>query len=1404
MTDEVNKTLNKSQIIKINLNHTDREMDIFISRDVFYTIKEIDDLVQWHKSKLGFDYEVQISYQDKIEKISRESIVSGILYLLRKFHNSLAREIDEDCISFIDDREVSIIVNNRILYEKMIQSHTDQKIKKIFNSLYKYKLALTLILQEKECHMDLSKELEKIIRETSLSDTPVTKQKNNKKKKIVEDVLLGKKINDTPVDINDLDEAEGLEYSIKGEILNITVREIKQDLYLFQIDVTDYTNSISVKVFIRGEDKINKLKILQVGDVVMVKGKIMFDSFSKEYLIMAQSINQLHEKQIIRDLSEEKRVELHVHSKMSALDGISDFDKIAKRAKEWGHKAIALTDHGVLQGFPEAMNTARKHGIKILYGMEGYLCEDGVEIIRNPIDQDFNDEIVVFDLETTGLSPINDRIIEIGAVKLKNLEVIDTFNIMVNPQIDIPYTITQITGITNQDVKDAPDIKHSMRAFLDFIGDCEVLCAHNANFDYSFLRNNLDLKKEFCVIDTLDLSRYLLKKRKSYKLSKLCKDLGITLENHHRASDDALAAAGILVILIKMLQSKGLENIIEVNTSIGEEKSITNVKTFHIIVLVKNQIGLKNLYKLVSESHLNYFYKKPLLPRSVLNQFREGLILGTACQSGELFTAILSGASDDELDKIAQQYDFLEIQPAANNMNLVKGGLLKSEKDLKEINKKIIALGDRNNKLVCATGDVHFLDKKDSIVREILMTGQGYDDADDQPSIYFKTTADMMAEFEYLDESTRYNVVIKNPNIIADMIEAIQPIPDGVYPPIIEGADASLRDITTLNALKMYGNPLPKIVEERLERELHSIISNGYAVMYIIASKLVEKSLKDGYIVGSRGSVGSSFAATMSNITEVNPLPPHYICPNCKHSQFVTDGSYSSGVDLPSKLCPQCGGDYTKDGHDIPFEVFLGFEGDKEPDIDLNFAAKEQIEAMRYTEDLFGEGYVYRAGTIGTIASKTAYGFVKNFFDDKDIRLRNAETNRLVAYCTGVKRTTGQHPGGVMIVPKNKEIYDFTPIQYPANNRKSGVKTTHFDYHSISGRILKLDILGHDTPTIIKMLEDMTGFKSSDVPLDDKSTLSLFDSPKVLGVDCEDIGCETGTLGIPEFGTGFVRQMLTDTKPKTFSDLVRISGLSHGESVWVGNAQDYIKNNVTTIKHVISTRDDIMTFLIYQGLDKKRAFDIMERVRKGKGLTDDDIGAMKQKDVPQWYIDSCNKIKYMFPKAHAVAYVTMSVKIAYYKVHYPLAFYAAYFTMKAPDFDADLILKGDKHVQNAIKEINIKENKSQKDKNSIVVLEVALEMYRRGLEILPVDLYLSDHKAFMIKDNKLLPPLISLEGVGETAAVNIQNERSISPFISVEDLMKRAKVNKTSIEVLKNHGCLDGLNESNQISLFNI
>jgi DNA polymerase-3 subunit alpha (Gram-positive type) len=808
---------------------------------------------------------------------------------------------------------------------------------------------------------------------------------------------------------------------------------------------------------------------------------------------------------------------------------------------------------------------------------------------------------------------------------------------------------------------------------------------------------------------------------------------------------------------------------------------------------------------LVSDSHINNFYKKPRLLKSNLNQLREGLLLGTACESGELFSAILEGKSDEKIEEIADYYDFYEIQPLDNNMFLVNNERLRSVEELKIINKKIVELGERKGKTVVATGDVHFLEPEDEIFRRILMSGQGYEDAEEQAPLYFKTTDEMLDDFSYLGEEKAYEVVVTNTNLIADFIEPILPIPKGTFPPIMDGSDNELKNICFSKAKSIYGEKLPEIVESRLNRELNSIIGNGYSVMYMIAQKLVKKSNEDGYLVGSRGSVGSSFAATMAGITEVNPLVPHYVCNKCKYSEFIEDGSYGSGFDLPDKHCPNCGTLLVKDGHDIPFEVFLGFEGDKEPDIDLNFAGEEQGICMKYTEELFGEGKVFRAGTISTIADKTAYGFVKNYFEERGITKRKAEIERLIQGCLGIKRTSGQHPGGVMIVPKDKDIHDFTPVQYPANNEKSGTITTHFDYHSISGRILKLDLLGHDTPSIIRMLEDLTGLESKDIPMDDPSTMAIFNSPEILGISLDEINCSTGTLAIPEFGTSFVRQMIKDTKPKSFSDLVRISGLSHGTDVWINNAQDIIKKGYAKIGGVISTRDDIMTYLIQMGVEKKTAFDIMERVRKGKGLRKEDEEAMKAQNVPQWYIDSCNTIKYMFPKAHAVAYVTMSVKIAYYKVHYPEAFYATYFTTKVDDFDADIVMKGQNHILNTIKSFEEKGNdKTAKEKNLITVLEVAYEMYKRGFKFTKVDLYKSDDRKFLLTEDGILPPLMGLQGLGANAAANIKAEREISEFISIEDIINRAKVSKTVIEVLEKHGCLKNMDETNQISIFNV
>lgn len=1215
--------------------------------------------------------------------------------------------------------------------------------------------------------------------------------------------IFGKEISEYPIKIDDINSDTGSAV-IAGEIFDLELKDIKGNRKVVTFNITDFTNSITCKIFLNEKEFNDFVSNVKEGVYVKVKGDIAYDNYLRCQVLMIKALN-VWQKEERMDTSKEKRVELHLHTQMSAMDGISNFKEIAKRAKKWGHRAIAITDHGVVQGFPEAMNVAKDVGIKVIYGVEGYLLNDKKPILSNYQENKKYDTFVVFDIETTGLSPKNDMITEIGAVKIEDGKIVDEFNQLINPGRKIPDNIVKLTGITDEMVKDKPTIEEVLPNFERFIEDA-VLVAHNASFDVGFIRYKFSrIGKEINnpVLDTLELSRALFPQLKSHKLNIIAKHLNIDLINHHRAVDDAKATAEIFLKSLEILSSKGIKNINRVNELV-EDKSDAKGETFHVVILAKNLIGLKNLYKLISESHINHFYRRPRIPKSLLNKYREGLIIGSACEAGELYRAILSNKDGDEIKEIVKFYDYLEIQPLDNNMHLIRNGLVRGKEDLIEINGKIVELGKQYGKIVVATGDVHFLDPEDEIYRRILMTGQGYSDAEYQPPLYFKTTDKMLKEFEYLGEDIAYEVVVKNTNIICDMIEEIQPIPDGTYPPEIDGAEEELRNMTYERAIEIYGEPLPKIVKERLDKELNSIIKNGYAVMYVIAQKLVSKSLDDGYLVGSRGSVGSSFAATMSGITEVNPLPPHYICPNCKFSEFIEDGSVGSGVDMPDKNCPICNTKLTKDGHDIPFEVFLGFEGDKEPDIDLNFAGEYQARAHKYTEELFGEGYVFRAGTIGTIAEKTAYGFVKKYFEQKGISPHPAEINRLVRGCTGIKRTSGQHPGGVMIVPKHKDIHDFTPVQYPADDKSSGVITTHFDYHAISSSILKLDVLGHDVPTIIRMLEDLTGVDPRKIPLDDKETMRIFTSTDPLNLK-EEINTEIGTLGIPEFGTKFVRQMLIDTRPTTFAELVRISGLSHGTDVWINNAQDLVRNGIAPLSKVISTRDDIMLYLIYQGLDKKRAFKIMERVRKGKGLTDEDKEYMRSFNVPEWYIESCEKIKYMFPKAHAVAYVMMSFRIAYFKVHYPEAFYATYFTTKAQDFDAGLILKGKDAVNKKIIELEkLGNNMTAKEKNLLTVLEVVQEMYARGFTFAPLDLYKSDSDKFIIGNNGIIPPLKTLEGVGETAARKIVEERNRGKFISIEDLIRRTRVSKTVIEALKDQGCLKDLPESNQISLFNI
>ena len=1405
-TDE---SLDKIKIQKIEVIERTNTINLHaLSQEIidFNHIENIKDEISKHYNN-SVNVEIYLKY--KLDKsINIEKIKENLFYIINKSSNILSKAKDNIKIEFKDDC-FFVIADNKLLIDELNENNIERKLKKLicdYNLDYNIKAIYNeaeeeaAITAQRIFDQALKKNLE-IIKNNSSEKKPANKSQEGSYKK-----RSRKKIDfdSIPVSlISELTNDSGV-VNIKGKIVNVDKRELKNGSFLISLIITDSTDSIMCKYFCpNGFDDEG----IENGNYIQIAGNVEYDDYEKELIVKILDL-QLTTEEIKRmDNAKEKRVELHLHTGMSSMDGINSFKEYAKKARQWGHKAIAITDHGVVQGYPEAMDCADDN-FKVIYGMEGYLVNDTVSIVQNCQNVNLDSVFVVFDIETTGLNPKNDNIIEIGAVKISNRKVIDSFSTFVHIDKKLPGKIIELTSITDDMLQGQPEIDEALPAFLDFAKEC-VLVAHNAKFDLGFIKENTKVLSienyNPPVLDTLELSKALIKDVKNHRLNTLTKKLGINLINHHRAVDDANATGQLLIILLNKLSEREIYDVSKLNDILMEDIDIVKQPSYHINILVTNYIGLKNLYSLVSDSHINNFYKKPRLLKSNLNQLREGLLLGTACESGELFSAFLEGKSDEKIEEIADYYDFYEIQPLDNNMFLVNNERLRSVEELKIINKKIVELGERKGKTVVATGDVHFLEPEDEIFRRILMSGQGYEDAEEQAPLYFKTTDEMLDDFSYLGEEKAYEVVVTNTNLIADFIEPILPIPKGTFPPIMDGSDNELKNICFSKAKSIYGEKLPEIVESRLNRELNSIIGNGYSVMYMIAQKLVKKSNEDGYLVGSRGSVGSSFAATMAGITEVNPLVPHYVCNKCKYSEFIEDGSYGSGFDLPDKHCPNCGTLLVKDGHDIPFEVFLGFEGDKEPDIDLNFAGEEQGICMKYTEELFGEGKVFRAGTISTIADKTAYGFVKNYFEERGITKRKAEIERLIQGCLGIKRTSGQHPGGVMIVPKDKDIHDFTPVQYPANNEKSGTITTHFDYHSISGRILKLDLLGHDTPSIIRMLEDLTGLESKDIPMDDPSTMAIFNSPEILGISLDEINCSTGTLAIPEFGTSFVRQMIKDTKPKSFSDLVRISGLSHGTDVWINNAQDIIKKGYAKIGGVISTRDDIMTYLIQMGVEKKTAFDIMERVRKGKGLRKEDEEAMKAQNVPQWYIDSCNTIKYMFPKAHAVAYVTMSVKIAYYKVHYPEAFYATYFTTKVDDFDADIVMKGQNHILNTIKSFEEKGNdKTAKEKNLITVLEVAYEMYKRGFKFTKVDLYKSDDRKFLLTEDGILPPLMGLQGLGANAAANIKAEREISEFISIEDIINRAKVSKTVIEVLEKHGCLKNMDETNQISIFNV
>ena len=1418
-----------TEVRKLTIHKKERTVSIEITANKMIPLQKQEELKGALLESLPGIQAVSLAVFYELTDKTPEALAAGYWGSIK----TLVSQKSKICAGVIADAEwrvtehkLQILVKHNMAYY-LAQKHLDDAIANMIHTetgetlLVQFKNQKATEADRAALENNRKKKFEELSRQIITTQAEAVQEKANAEVAAVSSsvsngILLGKEINGTNQKIIDT-KILGENVIIEGSIYNIEPREIRGEKYIVSFDITDLSDSTTVKFFVKKSvfdaelsDKIKKGKYLRV------QGEVQFDKYTKEIDIMAKNIMAAAAPAPRMDDAEEKRVELHLHTQMSSMDGVTPVKKYIERAIAWGHKAIAITDHGVVQAFPDAMNAIGKSDLKVIYGVEAYLIDDLGSVVTMPRGQSLDDTFVVFDIETTGLSKETESITEIGAVKVVDGKIIDRFSTFVNPERPIPTEITKLTGITNEMVADAPVITEILPKFLEFCQDA-VLVAHNANFDTGFIRLNAERKcgieVKNTVLDTLELSRALLPELKKHKLDIICEQLGVSLEGHHRAVNDAEATAEVFLKFIDMLVEKEIYKVDDINVFSSQTVNYKKLKAYHAIILAKDYVGLRNLYELISLSHIDYYFRRPRIPKSKLIQHREGLILGSACEAGELYRALLDKKPKQVIEELVNFYDYLEIQPLDNNRFMIESPKVESVhsmEDIIAINKQIVALGEEHNKPVVATCDVHFIDPQDAAFRKIIMAAEGFADADKQAPLYFRTTKEMLKEFTYLGEEKAREIVITNTNKIADMIEKIKPIPDDTFPPKIEGADEELRQICMDKAISIYGDPLPPIVQDRLETELNSIISNGYAVLYIIAQKLVWKSVADGYLVGSRGSVGSSFAANMAGITEVNSLPPHYICDHCKYSDFESETvkafamEEASGCDMPDKDCPVCGHKLRKDGHDIPFQTFLGFEGDKEPDIDLNFSGDYQQQAHAYTEVLFGKGKVFKAGTIGTLADKTAYGFVKKYFDAREITPHNAEIQRLTEGCTGVKRTTGQHPGGLMVVPSDHDIHEFCPIQRPANDVNSTVTTTHFDYHSISGRLLKLDLLGHDDPTVIRMLYDLTGVNPQDVPLGDPETMSLFESPKALGVTEEEINCKTGTLGIPEFGTKFVRGMLIDTKPKTFADLLRISGLSHGTDVWLGNAQTLIENGTITLKETISTRDSIMIYLINKGVEKKKSFKIMEKVRKGKGLTEEDIADMKASDVPDWYIESCQKIKYMFPKAHAAAYVMMAFRIAYFKINYPEAYYASYFSVRAcDDFDYSCMCQGIDVARDAIREIQAKgQEATAKDKNKQTVLEIVVEFYARGFKFCPIDLYRSDAKNFLPTEEGLLPPFSSLQGLGVNAAQSIVEGRKDGEFNTLEELKERTSLGRSLIDLLKENGVLDGIPETNQLCLF--
>ena len=1453
----INESFANLIIIDANLYKRTNKLEMFIGSNYVLDMIDLAKFRNFLINKFKFtDVEFKINYDESLNELLRESINlqwKNIVKYMNVFNPMIGAFLAGSNADIDDDK---LVINN--ICSEFANMIKNQKLDKYIHEFILNHLGIALKI-DFDINRDtvteiFQKEKDVIVKEfistandivvknsieqqNKPKETPVYntqksfdkvyfpkndgEQKNKKSEPVSDDpnLIIGRNPNNSNFNKNvtkliDI-QPEKTVVHVEGKVAKMNdVRQTKTGRFIVSFDIYDGTTTLNCQSFVNEDAKVKAEKNLKAGTWVKVEGNAGFNDFIKEININANTVVKIDgysEPKRDADNADKKRVELHLHTQMSQLDAVTSASTLIKRAMSWGWKSIAITDHGVVQSFPEACHTVEGNDdFKVIYGVEGYLVPDENSVLSNDKGQTLKDTTYcVFDLETTGFSFRTEKITEIGIMKIRNGEIIDTFETFVNPEKPIPAKVQEVTHITDDMVKDAPKIEEVLPKVMEFFGD-SVLVAHNADFDTGFLRYNcqqLGYKFENTYLDTLALAKNLFPNYKKYKLGVIAENLGIEVLVAHRALDDVDTTVKVFNIMCKMLENAGVEKLSDIDKSEESSANYKKIKSNHIIILAKNYVGLKNLYKLVSYSHVNYFFKKPLILKSILNKHREGLILGSACSEGELYKAILNGKPDDELEEIAKYYDYLEVQPYMNDDYLVRDGTIENHDGLKNIVRKIVELGEKVNRPVCATCDVHFMDPQDEIYRRMIQAGQKYADADNQAPLYLRNTEEMLEEFSYLGKEKAEEIVVTNTNLISDMCERISPLSPEKCAPHIPGCEKMIEDIAYDRAHELYGEKLPEIVESRLKRELDSIISNGFSVMYIIAQKLVWKSNEDGYIVGSRGSVGSSFVANMTGITEVNSLPPHYRCPNCKYSDF-NDYGVKNGFDLPDKNCPKCGSRMDKDGMDIPFETFLGFNGDKEPDIDLNFSGEYQAKAHKYTEVIFGKGTTFKAGTVGTVKEKTAFGYVKKYYEEKGVPVSNAEIDRISLGCVGIKRTSGQHPGGIIVVPKGREIYEFTPVQHPADDPNSDIITTHFDYHSIDQNLLKLDILGHDDPTIIRMLYDLTGFDPTKVPLDDKETMSIYSSTEALGVTPEEIKSEVGTYGIPESGTKFVRGMLYETKPTTFEELIRISGLSHGTDVWLGNAQELINNDVAPLNQVICTRDDIMIYLIKCGLPKNTAFKIMELVRKGKVAKSPDKWvefkkAMEEKEVPTWYIDSCNKIKYLFPKAHAAAYVTNAFRIAWFKVHIPKAYYCAYFTIRANAFDSEIMCNGQDRVRNKMREIELLGNAAtDTDSAMYETLEIVNEMYARGIKFLPLDLYKSSATRFLMEDDGIRPPLNSLPGFGTVAAEGIEKARKEGMFDSIDELKIRAKLGKSGIELLRNAGCLKGMTESNQMSLF--